>query len=225
MVTKADQDPARVAGLVEGWKAGVEADRRELARVVRPLVVSLARRSSIGFPAELRDDIEQAAWIGVAEAIYSFDPERNVKFWTWATWQMRKQISIWQAANGGSIPLPYPAWQAAGRVDKYLDQAGLELEEVPLSDLREASQTSNIVEILEARKGNFGITPEARLKPDAQGLGDDVLENAEMIRGLFGRATLDEIVHLALDLCDTFNLDYSVVDRFQEEYETFTRSG
>lgn len=152
-VAKRDQRPERIHRLVRGWQAGDERAKTELVRVLRPYVVAFARRVGKGYQPTALADIEQAAWVGVATAANSYDADRGTKFLTWMLWQMRKEASQWQAAYSGALRLPYPAWQAARRIDRYLDERGLEADQVNDDDLNEASGTLQAREILAARLG------------------------------------------------------------------------
>jgi DNA-directed RNA polymerase specialized sigma subunit len=124
---------------------------------MRPIVVSFVRKVTARGYSHAWNDIEQTAWEGLSEAVHSYDEMRGVKFWTWATWRMRKHVSIWLAANSGGISLPYPAWQAALQMDRYLDENGLEADQVSDETLREIAGTLQVREILNARNGSTDV--------------------------------------------------------------------
>ena len=69
------------AGLVERAQSGDEQARQELAEALSGLVRAVARRFSAGRAGE---DLVQAGYVGVFEALAGFDPSRGVQFSTYA---------------------------------------------------------------------------------------------------------------------------------------------
>lgn len=85
-------------------QAGDKAARHELIRCNMKLVISIAkgfRNRGLGF-----DDLVQEGTIGLNRAAEKFDPERGIKFSTYATWWIRQSLQRGMANTSRSIRVP-----------------------------------------------------------------------------------------------------------------------
>ncbi len=93
--------------LAQLWR--VAGDRAALERLVRAhmrLVIAIAARfRNYGLPA---NDLVQEGHVGLMEAAARFEPEREVRFSTYATWWIRASIQDfvlrnWSIVRGGPV--------------------------------------------------------------------------------------------------------------------------
>ena len=126
--------------------------REDLVRLHYPLVEYLARRfAGRGEPVE---DLTQVASIGLLKAIDRFDPERGVKFSTYATPTIIGELKRHFRDKGWAM-----------RVPRRLQEIGLQLSRVVSEMYQELGRSPTIAEIAE----RSGLTE------------DDVLEGTDAI--------------------------------------------
>lgn len=69
-----------------------------------PLVITIAKR--YWFEGVFLDDLVQAGSLGLLVAVRTFDPSRAASFATWATFEIRRRIIEFLAANQHPVRLP-----------------------------------------------------------------------------------------------------------------------
>lgn len=99
-------------------KAGDPKAAQTLGQMVQPYVIAYLRRIKGDYTPEQRNEMTQAAWVGVYEALDRWDPDAGVKFNTFAYYFYHGEVQLWLAANSGVIPLPRTAWADAHRIEK-----------------------------------------------------------------------------------------------------------
>lgn len=66
-----------------------------------------------------KQELIQAGYTGVMEAIHRFDSDREKSsFWSLAYWRIRHELSEWLAKNAGGIPMPRSAWRKGYHIEK-----------------------------------------------------------------------------------------------------------
>lgn len=213
MITEREQDG--IDDLAVKARAGDAEAFAELIRVFRPYVVGLVRKQT-GWSYHDLDDLAQAAWEGVVDAIKRFDPKRG-KFVTFAHHRMRMYLSNWMASNAGSVSLPYAAWRLARKIDDRLSEDGRELKEMSDDELEEVvgSYAPFAEHIMRARAGGYDLQPGDRVyEEDDEETDRDAaaLEVLATIRGLPVTRRRAE----ALRFCSDWGLDDSVAERMVE---------
>ncbi len=117
-----------------------EGDTRARDRLVQlylPLVEALARRYR-GQHAEY-DDLLQAGSIGLLNAIERCDPDRSDEFAAYAVPTVTGEIKRYIRDRGGTVRLPRPLHEAAGRIPKTREQLTRRLGRTPTdAELAEA---------------------------------------------------------------------------------------
>jgi RNA polymerase sigma-B factor len=109
-----------------------EGDTRARERLVQlylPLVETLARRYR-GPQAEY-DDLLQAGSIGLLNAIERCDPDRSDEFAAYAVPTVTGEIKRYIRDRGGTVRLPRPLHEAAGRIPKTREQLTRRLGRTP----------------------------------------------------------------------------------------------
>lgn len=155
---------------------GGDRDATErLFRMMRPYLVAILRRvNQEHYTREQREELDQAAAVGVLEALQRFDPEAGTKFSTWAHPWIKGEVSEWLARNTGSVPMPRAAWHYAARIeDAYRELHGQDssphdahdgdLADLPIEVVRDGKPTLISVPyaaaIFRARQSAYPINP------------------------------------------------------------------
>jgi len=95
--------------LVRAWQDhGDRRARDRLLRAFTPLAVSVARRFNHG-AREPDPDLVQQANIGLMKAADRFDPERDIRFSTYAVWWVRAEVQAYARANISVVRRPNSA--------------------------------------------------------------------------------------------------------------------
>lgn len=122
-VDREDQSRERLHRLVGEAQEGDDWARRELVRVMRPMIlgqVNKIKTENMYNYDEAKAELIQAGYVGLMEAIRRFDPSMGEKgsFWSLAYWRIRHEISEWLAKNAGGIPMPRSAWRKHYHIKK-----------------------------------------------------------------------------------------------------------
>ncbi|WP_397543860.1 sigma-70 family RNA polymerase sigma factor [Roseovarius salis] len=95
--------------LVRAWhNHGDRRARDRLLRAFTPLAISVARRFNRG-TREPDPDLVQQAHIGLMKAADRFDPERDIRFSTYAVWWVRAEVQAYARANISVVRRPNSA--------------------------------------------------------------------------------------------------------------------
>lgn len=105
------------------------ADLEELVRRFQPLARSLARRYRVR--AVARDDLEQAAYLGLVKALRRFDPDRGHAFSTYAVPTILGEIRRQCRAAMWPAHVPRLVQERVRLVRQTADQLGAELGRSP----------------------------------------------------------------------------------------------
>jgi RNA polymerase primary sigma factor len=136
---RADLEPRERSRLESVVADGNEA-RRRFVEANQRLVIKVARRFR-GHTLDL-DDLIQEGNLGLIRAVERFDPERGLRFSTYAIWWIRQAIQRAIEERGRPIRLPGPAAEEATRLWRVVDQLAVDLERAP--DLTEAARASGL---------------------------------------------------------------------------------
>ncbi len=108
-----------------------EEARRELVLANTRLVVSIAKAyQGRGLPLA---DLIQEGNLGLLKAVDRFDPSRNVRLSTYATWWIRQSITRAAGNHGRTIRLPINQGQRWGRIRRVADKLSQDLGREPTS--------------------------------------------------------------------------------------------
>jgi RNA polymerase primary sigma factor len=125
-VSKADR-----ASLEEILEISEEA-RRELILANTRLVISIAKAyQGRGLPLA---DLIQEGNLGLLKAVDRFDPGRNVRLSTYATWWIRQSITRAAGNLGRTIRLPINQGQRWGRIRRVSDKLSQQLGREPTTE-------------------------------------------------------------------------------------------
>ena len=106
-----------------------EQARRELVLANTRLVVSIAKLyQGRGLPLA---DLIQEGNLGLLKAVDRFDPDREVRLSTYATWWIRQSITRAAGNNGRTIRLPINQGQRWGRIRRVMDDLSQSLGREP----------------------------------------------------------------------------------------------
>jgi RNA polymerase primary sigma factor len=169
----------------------VEANQR--------LVFTVARRFR-GHSLEF-EDLVQEGNLGLIRAVERFDPERGLRFSTYAVWWIRQAIQRAIEERGRLIRLPGHATEEAARLWRAVDQLAADLERAP--DLAEAARASGLDADRARELAQVTLRPvslestvdangEVTLGDVLPGSGDDPEEEIE-------RAAIADLVQRGLD--------------------------
>lgn len=157
-------------------KAGDREALDRLFTMLRPYLVSILRGvDQTRYTREERAELDQAAALGVMEALSRFDSEAGTKFSTWAYPWVKGEVSEWLARNTGGLSMPRAAWHYAARIEEAWrevhgdtrtphEATDAELAALHIEVTREgeaaAIQVPYAGDIFRARKDTYEVTPE-----------------------------------------------------------------
>ncbi len=87
----------------------------KLGQSVLPFEIRRLRRTAVPI-----SELEQEAMLGLFEAAARFDPERGVRFGTFARWHVRNRLQIHVARTGPVLAQPVSAQRARARIRRAL---------------------------------------------------------------------------------------------------------
>ena len=201
--SKSEQSKERQNELAIRAKGGDQDAMDELIRITLPIAISQVKRINFSYYkyaapqgkySDVYDELRQEAMLGLVEAVWMYDPSRNVKFWTFAYYRVQKRISLWLAHNSGTVPMPHEAWRTAKMVDEAEDHAG---EDLSAHELKQITGKGYARTAADARNEGIAIEPEHMIEPD------------------FTEVPLDEIV---LGFVYSDPTDYAI-EEFCEEHQ------
>lgn len=157
----------------------------ELRTMMRPYQVAFVRKlDQTRYTQDESFEIDQAAWLGILEALKRFDPEAGAKFSTYAHHWMRHEVSEWLARNSGALPMPRTAWNFGAKLEEVVqaddDTASPhelpdeDLASLPISVVRKGEEVNITIpyagDIFRARKSSFDLDPtlDLRHSPSAE---------------------------------------------------------
>jgi RNA polymerase primary sigma factor len=204
-VTK-DPELQAIANSASRYWDEAEALRWQLAMSAMRIARGEARKLSCSLMAE--EDLVQEGYIGLLRAARRFDPDRGIRFTTYARWWVRAQMTRALETAGRMVRLPGGAVEQLRNLQRAmarLDQAGIEydLEDVAAEigiDKRRAN-------LLLSHRGIVSID-----QPDEDGLrvGDRLPEQGERSNPLSNASLLEELGHME-----------SAMDRVLDERERY----
>ncbi len=210
------RDPETIEAATEAAKRWDEAEslRWQLAMSAMRIARGEARKLSCTLMAE--EDLVQEGYIGLLRAARRFDPDRGIRFTTYARWWVRAQMTRALETAGRMVRLPGGAVEQLRNLQRAmerLEQAGIEytLEEVAA----EIGIDKKRAELLLSHKGIVSID-----QPDEDGLkvGDRLPTSGGRSDPHVNTSLLEELSHMesAMDrvlddreryiLCEHFGL-------------------
>lgn len=210
-VAREDQARERLHRLAAEAQDGDEWAKQELIRVMRPMVlgqVNKIKTENMYNYYNAKQELIQAGYTGVMEAIHRFNPEREKSsFWSLAYWRIRHELSEWLAKNAGGIPMPRSAWRKGYHIEK-------------AEENEEDHDIHGAEDIQRAKSSNYPIF-EATELPDS--VRDD--EDRKYIIGFFNSLasmTVEERRLAAKRFVHEMGWKYEIADRIvREANETF----
>ncbi len=121
--------PEEERRLSEKAATGDEQAKQELVNANLRLVVSIARRYA-GHGISLLDLVQDGN-IGLIKAADKFDPEKDCRFSTYATWWIRQTIGRGLADKGRAIRVPVHVHEMMSRVYKAAGELEVQLGRLP----------------------------------------------------------------------------------------------
>ena len=144
-----EREPASDAELDEAFRRLPDPEARDvLARRFLPLAEHLAHRFT--GRGESADDLRQVASLGLVHAIDRFDPDREVRFSTFATVTIVGELKRHFRDKGWSVRVPRSLQEAALQVNRALGELWQELGRSPTMQELAARTGLSVDEVLEA---------------------------------------------------------------------------
>lgn len=167
---------------------GDESAREELFLRHRPVALYLARKfAGRGEPLE---DLEQVASLALLKAIDRFEPERDVRFSTFATITVVGELKRHLRDKGWAVRVPRPLQELAVRVSRVIPELWQELGRSPT--VREIahrvdSPEDDVLEALDAAQAYSADSLDAPTgRPEAMTGGESLGEHDEAFERLEG---------------------------------------
>jgi RNA polymerase primary sigma factor len=188
------QDAEMMAAANQAGRHWDEAEslRWQLAMSAMRIARGEARKLSCSLMAE--EDLVQEGYIGLLRAARRFDPDRGIRFTTYARWWVRAQMTRALETAGRMVRLPGGAVEQLRNLQRAmerLDQAGIDykLEDVAA----EIGVDKKRAELLLSHKGIVSID-----QPDADGLkvGDRLPTSGGRSDPHVNTSLLEELAHM-----------------------------
>ena len=165
-------------------RAGDDAAFNTLIEHNLRLVMSIAKKyCGHGLPFE---DLIQEGNIGLMKAARKFDPERGLKFSTYATWWIRQAVTRAIADQSRTIRLPVHMGESIARVRKVREQLFEQLYRDPsVDELAQAMQVSPVVarHYLDAMQAVASLDAPVKVRNNGNGNGELVLSDTIAVGG------------------------------------------
>lgn len=155
------------------------------------LVIAICRRySRLDYEFE---DLIQEGLVGMHRAVEKFDPDRGIKFSTYATWWIRQALQRYMQTHGNTIRVPAHLQDAGRKVKRLMDaNYGMTLEEackkaeVDIQDALDALEGPRVTASLDA-----AVTPDGGDEGrHALIADDDAVDPLELLAAAGGRSGL-----------------------------------
>jgi RNA polymerase sigma-B factor len=143
------------------------AARELLVKRFLPLAEHLARR--FAGRGESVEDLQQVASVGLVHAIDRFDPDREVRFTTFATVTIVGELKRHFRDKGWSVRVPRNLQEAALQVNRALGELWQELGRSPTTQELAARTHLSIDEVLEATDAARAYSASSLDAPVAEG--------------------------------------------------------
>ena len=191
---KSTKDPELIAIAQQASRHWDEAEslRWQLAMSAMRIARGEARKLACSLMAE--EDLVQEGYIGLLRAARRFDPDRGIRFTTYARWWVRAQMTRALETAGRMVRLPGGAVEQLRNLQRAmerLDQAGIEykLEDVA-AEIGIDKQRANL---LLSHRGIVSID-----QPDDDGLkvGDRLPTDGERSDPLVNASLIEELGHM-----------------------------
>ncbi len=200
--------------LVRAARSGNQEAAHRLIEAYLPLVARIAKRNrshptprvhlNDGWrtttPSFDLDDLIQEGRLGLLDALRTFDPERAVRFATFATPHVEGHIKRALSNQAHTIRLPVHQQAALGRVDKARETLRKELEREPSRQEVAAAVGMSVADLEEIDRA--AAEPISLDTPIASDDEDDTIDSHDRTEG--GQVQADQIVPLPspADLAD-----------------------
>jgi len=143
-----------------------ESAREELLLRHRPLALYLARRFT--GRGESLEDLEQVATLALLKAIDRLDPEREVKFSTFATITVIGELKRHLRDKGWAVRVPRPIQELAVRINRVIPDLTQELGRSPtMKEIAKASSSTQ-EDVLEALDASRAYTADSLDAPSGE---------------------------------------------------------
>jgi RNA polymerase primary sigma factor len=181
--------------LAAGVRRGDEQALRRLIEGNLRFVVSYAKRyRGLGVPFL---DLIHEGNLGLIEAARRFDPERNVKFITYAVWWVRQAITHALSAQSRAFSLPAKLSGMAARLSRHAADLTEQLERAPTA--RELAEDLDLSEADVAALQRIGAVDQS-LNERVRGRRDesDGPELGDLLEQVIVPAAEEELLHKAV---------------------------
>lgn len=146
---------------VRAAKEGSKSAKESLCRKYQRLVHKLAWK----YPYLDHDDLVQEGFIGILEAIETYDPDRGASFFTWVYWKIRGKNTQLSRTHKSTYSLDYQ-YEGATLIDLLEDESSPYEAKQDYSHLmdavrvvRECTSTERSFKMVADRVGLFGVEP------------------------------------------------------------------
>lgn len=214
---------------------GDERSKEELGALMRPYVVAYLRSIKGSYTREQRDEMTQAAWMGIWEALGRWTNDGR-KFSGYAYFFMKGEVQDWLAKNTGVLPVPRQAWANARNIETIVveetngEKMPYDLHDDELADIlfeRDAGNTRRVRsagDLFRARRDAYVVDPNFEPRsmgnsPEDEHLDEEHNEDDDALLALelIGEAKDEDAAWtIALEFIDKHDLPIEVAERLME---------
>ncbi len=190
--------------LVIEAQAGNQKSRHKLCECNLRFVVSVAKEYLYsGFPL---GDLVNEGSLGIFQAIDRFDPNRGIKFISYAVWWVRQSIQKMIYEQGSNVRLPINKINAINKITRAKERLIQDLGRDPsideVVDFIEGDVTENDIRSIEIH-GNFEVSIDQKVDESSDILVGDLIAGSsyeEMQEELNSKALKEEVMKILDDL-------------------------
>lgn len=219
----------------EQARDGNEKAKTLLGEMMQPIVIGYLRKIGGSYSPEQRDEMTQAAWVGVWDALGRWENDGR-KFSGFAYFYMKGEVQEWLAKNTGVLPLPRQAWAHARTIENIVlkdsngEQMPYDLLDDELAEIRFGATDRSVKsagDLFRARRDAYTVSPDFEPRgaqaaeedhfDEEHGTDGDALDALDAVKAFMADPADEEAAWTtAIEFIDKHDLPIEVAENMME---------